>query len=146
MPQQTRWETCGANNKAAPTEADKDKQNPYAKVLTGRCFVRVWEKLLKLPVSSKAFPGQCTPLYKVLNYYSDETKNTIHISLMNEPNMVDTQSLAKSYHSIVTMMREQFNMENRLLLAGNYWAGLHAQVTPKDRSKIDKCGASSTES
>jgi len=64
---------------------------------------------------------------------------------MNEPNMVDTASLAKAYNKIVTMMRGQFNLKNRLLIAGNYWAGLHAQVTPVDRSG-PKCGAPSSES
>merc|ERR1719506_2801105 len=69
-PAQSRWETCGLNSNSPP--ADSSKQNPYSKILTQGCFVRIWEKLLKLPVSSKAFPGQCTPLYQVLAHYSDE--------------------------------------------------------------------------
>jgi hypothetical protein len=143
-PTETRWATCGANRDAAPTS--KDKQNPYAKVLTGKCFERLWEKLLQLPVASQAFPGQCTPLHQVLAHYGDESKNTIHISLMNEPNMVDTASLGKAYNNIVTMMRGKFKLTNRLIIAGNYWAGLHAQVTPADRSKSAQCGAPSSES
>lgn len=142
-PAQSRWETCGLNSNSPP--ADASNQNPYSKVLTKGCFIRVWEKLLKLPVSSKAFPGQCTPLYQVLAHYSDENKNCIHIGLMNEPNMVDTEQLAEAYQRLVTSLRgAPFNLENRLLIMGNYWGGLHAQVDPTDRSSTP-CGAASSE-
>lgn len=138
-PSQSRWETCGLNSNAPP--GDSSKQNPYAKVLSQDCFVRIWEKLLQLPVSSKAFPDQCMPLYQVLNHYSDESKNCVHIGLMNEPNMVDTEHLADAYRRLVTSIRSApFNLTNRLLVEGNYWGGLHAQVDPTDRSTTP-CGA-----
>jgi len=144
-PTQSRWATCGDNNHAAPSDATKTAQNPYAKILSTGCFVRIWEKLLQIPVSSVAFPNQCTPLYQVLAHYGDESKNSIAVTLMNEPNMVDTADLADAYRQIVTLLRgPKFKLPNRLLLMGNYWGGLHAQANPRDRSN-STCGALSTE-
>jgi len=140
VPSESRWSTCGDNNHSPPTS---EKQNSYSKILTQNCFMRIWEKLLNVPVSSLAFPGQCTPLYRVLNHYSNEGENSILIGLMNEPTMVDTSDLAFAYKQVITMMRSKFGLRNRLLVDGNYWAGLHAQVTPEDRSQ-QECGAPSS--
>jgi hypothetical protein len=138
-PPASRLDTCGDNNKGSPKA--QGKENPYAKVLGGACWGRIWTKLLDLPVSSKAFPGQCVALHRVLGAYSDESKPSIAIGLMNEPNMVDTAELAAAYKGVVTAMRSApYSLENRLLVMGNYWGGLHAQVTPEDRSATP-CGA-----
>ena len=61
-PTASRHETCGDNSGAAP--GGKIGENPFAKVLSAKCWARVWQKLLELPVSSRAFPGTCTPLHK----------------------------------------------------------------------------------
>ena len=43
--------------------------------------------------------------------------------------MVDTADVAAAYSDIIKLMRNApNNMRNHLLLEGNYWAGLHAQV------------------
>jgi hypothetical protein len=48
---------------------------------------------------------------------------------MNEPNMVDTADLAAAYAEVVGLMRSApYELKNRLLVMGNYWGGLHAQV------------------
>merc|ERR1719174_2955863 len=144
-PSQSRWSTCGLNRAGAPSASDPE--NPYAKVLSGQCFGRVGRKLLNPAVGSKAFPGQCQPLYKVLDHYSAEDSSTgaVFVNLMNEPNMVDTDELAEAYKDVISMVRgAPFNIKNRLLVEGNYWAGLHAQITPFARSKHSGCGAPSS--
>ena len=144
-PTRSRQESCGDNNHAPPAGSWDGAQNPYAKVLSGRCFGRIWRKLLQAPVSSAAFPGQCRPLHDVLQHYSDESKPSIMVSLMNEPNMLETAELAASYADVLGGLRSApFGMQNRVLLESNYWAGLHAQVTPADRSSAGGCGAPSS--
>ena len=55
--------------------------------------------------------------------------------------MVQTDDVAQAYAAVIKAIRgAPHNMENHLLLEGNYWAGLHAQVTPADRSG-KQCGA-----
>jgi hypothetical protein len=135
-PKQSRKETCAHNSMNAPTE---HIQNPYAKVIGAGCLTRIWQKLLDVPVSSKAFPDECTPLRRVLAKYADESKNCIHIGLMNEPNMVNTTQLANAYKELIKHIRGS-GIDNRLLVMGNYWGGLHAQVDPKDRTSTT-CGA-----
>ena len=132
----------GAGSGAPPQQARNENENPYAKVLSGACWARIWKKLLDLPVSSLAFPKQCVALHRVLGHYADETKASIAIGLMNEPNMVDTADLARAYKKVVTLIRKApYALTNRLLIMGNYWGGLHAQVTPEDRSNATTCGA-----
>jgi hypothetical protein len=142
-PTQSRHATCSMNNNAPPKGGAKS--NPYSKILTGNCFSRVWKKLLQTTVNSKAFPNTCTPLFKVLNHYSDESKNSILITPMNEPNMVETEDLALAYKDLVSIFRSEFKLRNRLLFEGNYWTGLHAQIDPNDRSAPGKhstgCGS-----
>ena len=160
LPAASRLDTCGVNNhnppsrtrntgagkRAAEAEAGggggeappqneerNENENPYAKVLSGACWARIWKKLLDLPVSSLAFPKQCVALHRVLGHYADETKASIAIGLMNEPNMVDTTELARAYKKVVTLIRgAPYALKNRLLIMGNYWGGLHAQVTLED--------------
>jgi hypothetical protein len=55
-------------------------------------------------------------------------QNSILITPMNEPNMVDTADLGQAYKELVSVFRSQFKMQNRLLIEGNYWTGMHAQV------------------
>lgn len=62
-PAASRWESCGANSNARPSGGEGG-ENPFAKVLSAKCWARVWAKLLELPVSSKAFPGSCVPLHQ----------------------------------------------------------------------------------
>lgn len=84
------------------------------------CFQRVWEKLLNTSVSSIAFPGQCVSLSEVLNHYSDESKNSVWVNLMNEPNMVETAHVAEAYAEVIKLMRgPKNNMQNHLLIEGN---------------------------
>ena len=43
--------------------------------------------------------------------------------------MVDTADLAAAYAEVVGLMRSApYELKNRLLVMGNYWGGLHAQV------------------
>ena len=71
-PPQSRRETCGVNAHSTPTK--EGAENPYAKILTSKCWVRIWQRLLEVSVSSRAFPGQCVPLHRVLGHYADEAK------------------------------------------------------------------------
>jgi len=143
-PAKSRWATCSMNNDGPP-KSSKAETNPYSKVIGANCFSRMWKKLLSVPVSSKAFPGTCTPLNKVLAHYSDESKNSIVITPMNEPNMVETEDLAQAYKELVSVFRGEYQLQNRLLIEGNYWTGMHAQIDPSDRSAPGKhktgCGA-----
>ena len=71
-------------------------------------------------------------------------KNQIWLGLMNEPNEVNTRDVGKAYGKVINVIRKM-KIENTLLVEGNYWAGLHAQMTPKgdNNGKITRPSAES---
>ena len=141
-PTQFRSKTCGLqrNGKVAG-----EAPNPYATVLGGECFKRIWVKLLGLPAWTKESGANNYTIGQWLQSRSEapdaqkpdpypptDTPGYVMIGLMNEPNMVDTQDLADAYTLVIPAIRDA-GVTNRLLVMGNYWGGLHAQMTPAAR-------------
>ena len=57
------------------------------------------------------------------------TTSNIWLDLMNEPNEVNTRDIGRAYGKVVKLIR-YLGINNKLVIEGNYWAGLHAQMTP----------------
>jgi hypothetical protein len=66
----------------------------------------------------------------LLKFIKDNSDN-IWLDLMNEPNQLNTRDLGTSYGKVIKVLR-QLGVTNKLLIEGNYWSGMHAQVFPGD--------------
>ena len=50
---------------------------------------------------------------------------------MNEPNQVNTRDVGQAYGKVINVVRKM-GVENTLLVEGNYWGGIHGQITTKE--------------
>jgi hypothetical protein len=64
----------------------------------------------------------------LLEFLNDNSGN-IWLDLMNEPNQLNTRDLGTSYGKVIKVLRK-LKVTNKLLIEGNYWSGMHAQVFP----------------
>ena len=94
-----------------------------ARILDKNCVQIMWFNLLNVPF---ILPGstQQTTLKEYLN-----RNITIFVGLMNEPHELDNRELAKATAAAFMVVRT-LCPATTILAMGNYWGGLHAQITP----------------
>lgn len=55
--------------------------------------------------------------------------DNIWLDLMNEPNQINTRDLGTAYGKVIKVLHAH-KVTNKLLIEGNYWSGMHAQIFP----------------
>lgn len=104
---------------------------PTKRILGIDCSPVLWYNMLNTSFTLVNKDGTSGKRYTSLKEYITDSsrKNQIWLGLMNEPNEVNTRDVGKAYGKVINVIRKM-NIENTLLVEGNYWAGLHAQITP----------------
>jgi len=119
---------------------------PTKRILGIDCSAVLWYNILNTDFTLVNKDGTSGKRYTSLKEYITDSsrKNQIWLGLMNEPNEVNTRDVGKAYGKVINVIRKM-NIENTLLVEGNYWAGLHAQMTPKgdNNGKITRPSAES---
>ena len=123
------------------TDKDKNKcyGGPTKRVIGIDCSSVMWYNILKTSFTIVDDSKQQT-----IEEYIKKNSEYIWIGLMNEPNKVNTRAVGRAYAKTFKLLRSM-NITNTLLVEGNYWAGLHAQITPSGDTKgnISRPGAES---
>ena len=105
---------------------------PTTRILGPKCTVAMWHNILKLPFQLMDTAGEKIDGIKIMQDYLKDFSDNIWIGLMNEPNEVEHDALAKTY-GLLFVLFKKMGIPNKLLVEGNSWAGLHAQCDPITR-------------
>jgi hypothetical protein len=106
---------------------------PTKKIIGIDCMPVLWYNLLNATFSLVNKDGKKGTSQTLLTYIKNY-KSQIWLGLMNEPNEVNTYDLGDAYGKVIKVIRA-LGVDNTLLVEGNYWAGLHAQITPATETK-----------
>ena len=86
----------------------------------------LWHGLLDLHTKLENEDDTHT-LYKYLH----KNPENIWLELMNEPNQVYSEDVGRGYGKVIkTMINKPYYIKNKILIGGNYWSGIHAQIDP----------------
>jgi hypothetical protein len=97
----------------------------FRKIIGIQCMNTLWKRLLALPTDLAADKPQSFQAYI-------KSSDNIWIDLMNEPSMVYTEDLGLAYAGVLNLFIDN-KITNRILIEGNYWSGMHAQMIPGEK-------------
>jgi hypothetical protein len=121
-----------------PTKAgNKCYGGPTKRIIGVDCNSVLWYNILNLEFNLIDKDGTKGPPTMVKNYLKGH--ENVWLGLMNEPSEVNTRVLGKTYGKTINMIRK-LGINNTLLVEGNYWAGLHAQISPIGENKAGSKG------
>lgn len=132
--------SCKSDVSGDGNDANKCYGPPTKRILGPDCTVVMWYNILQSTFTLVDKKGDdLGNKMSVEDYFNQTNSSTLQlnsdsvwIGLMNEPNEVETGELAKTYGALFVLFR-QLGLENKLLVEGNSWAGLHAQCDPVTR-------------
>ena len=116
---------CTSNSKGSKGNACYG--GPTKRILGVDCTTILWYNILNLEFQLIDESGKASAKKRVLDYVKGNSN--VWLGLMNEPNQVNTRVLGQTYGKVINMIRG-LGVRNTLLVEGNYWAGLHAQIDP----------------
>jgi hypothetical protein len=104
------------------SQCKSGKEDSWKRIIGIDCMETLWDRLLGL----NTHLGERT----LAKYLHDNDQN-IWVELMNEPNQVYSEDVGRGYGKVIkTMQKNQIN--NKILIGGNYWSGIHAQIDPSE--------------
>ena len=126
-----------------PTGCTSDKLNenkcygpPTKRIIGIDCFSVLWYNILQSEFNILDYDGNPKGEKQTILSYLKKNEKNIWIDLMNEPSEVNTRDLGIAYGKVIKMFKS-LGIKNKLMVEGNYWAGLHAQINPLDEKSGD---------
>mgnify|MGYP006412698067 CR=1 FL=1 len=106
---------------------ESGNEQSWKRIIGINCMETLWHGLLDLNTHLEE---------KSLAQYLHDNSQNIWVELMNEPNQVYSEDVGRGYGKVIkTMTNKPYNIKNKILIGGNYWSGIHAQIDPKEHGK-----------